>query len=56
MNKAHWVDIIKALITPEYLEKVDKYAIRYFCEQLDIPLNQKEDKLRAALLDAIKAE
>lgn len=55
-NKTHWVDVMKALLTKEYLEKVDKYAVQYFCGQLDIALNQKEGALRTALLEAITAE
>ncbi len=52
--KEKWHSVLKGMITPEYVEGLDKYGLRWACEQFDIPLNQKEDKLRTALLTALQ--
>jgi hypothetical protein len=50
-NSEKWLDILKALVTKETIEKYDKYGIRWIAEQLGLALNKKEDVLRTELLE-----
>jgi len=49
-NKEKWLLILKGLLNKDYIETMDKYGCRYFAGQFDLPLNQKEDALKTALL------
>lgn len=49
-RKEQWQGIIKALLDEAYINKLDKYGVRWVAGQLDIPLNKKEESLREALL------
>lgn len=49
-NKEKWLLILKGLLNKDYIEAMDKYGVRYFAGQFDLPLNQKEDALKTALL------
>lgn len=50
-NKEKWLVLLRGTLTKEYIEGMDKYGVRWACEQFGVPVNQKEDKLRAALLE-----
>jgi hypothetical protein len=50
-NKEKWIEILKTLVTKEYIEGLDKYGCRWLSTQVGIALNQKEESLRTALLE-----
>jgi hypothetical protein len=55
-NKGKWQEMLRALVTEEYLNSLDKVGVRWLAAQMDIALNQKEPELRKALLEAFKPE
>jgi len=50
-NSEKWVSVLKALVTVDYINAMDKYGVRWLCIQLGIPVNAKEEDLRATLLE-----
>jgi hypothetical protein len=53
-HKDKWMLVLRGMLTPEYVEGLDKWGLHWACKEFDIPLNQKEDKLRTALLAALQ--
>ena len=51
-NKEKWDTILRALITQDYVNKMDKYGKRWLASQSGVALNQKEEDLTKALLEA----
>lgn len=50
-NKEKWLLVLKGLLNKESIENLDKYGVRYFAGQFDLPLNKKEDILKTSLLE-----
>jgi len=48
-NEQKWKDILKGLITIEYIDSMDKYGARWLAKQCGIPLNKKPEELITAL-------
>jgi len=48
-NEQKWIDILKGLITPEYIDTMDKYGQRWLAKQVGIALNKKPEELLTAL-------
>jgi hypothetical protein len=49
-NSEIWVLMLKTVVTPEYINQLDKHGCRWLASQVGIPLNKSEDALRTALL------
>ena len=55
-NKDKWETFLKEVVDEDFINTGDKYLIRWLSEQVGIPLNQQEAKLRIALLDKFKSQ
>jgi len=49
-NEEKWLNILRSMVTKEYIDTSDKFGIRWLAGQLGVPLNKKEEALRESLL------
>lgn len=49
-HKDKWITVLKAIVTKDYIETLDKYGVRWLATQVGLPLNKKPEELIKALL------
>lgn len=54
-NREIWHDVLRSVVDEDYISSLSKWGLRWLAGEFDIPLNQSIEKLKDALVQAIKA-